>query len=417
MDLKLQQHHSKEDDLFKEKEKITTEFRTLTNKLEKEFSSERNHLEKKVACSESEKKELLQEKNELEERMQRTLQQAMENFRQKAFALEQQLAQSTAGKNSLLEQKEIIVQQLQQEKELLEGLLNEEKQASAVAALEVSQLRMDRKNLELQIQQERTKFENEKMLILQKGNEAEFRLHQMEKEREERDRSPETTKIKLHSKETQLSVMQVQESSNHAQGPRSNNVTLAAPSDSLMKPAVEVELERMRRELETSVAEKEKIQKELEMASNKARMDVVGAIEDIVEKELQCGICSELYVSATSLNCAHVYCSYCIDQWKKKRNECPVCRMPILTETRSIVIDSAIDAIVGTLSEEVKKRRQELIQQRRSLAEAATVKLDTAKLVIEGIPQDAIHATPSPPTLRRGRSQRRVQPPRKSTAR
>lgn len=89
------------------------------------------------------------------------------------------------------------------------GLLNEEKQASAVAALEVSQLRMDRKNLELQIQQERTKFENEKMLILQKGNEAEFRLHQMEKEREERDRSPETTKIKLHSKETQLSVMQV----------------------------------------------------------------------------------------------------------------------------------------------------------------------------------------------------------------
>lgn len=77
MDLKLQQHHSKEDDLFKEKEKITTEFRTLTNKLEKEFSSERNHLEKKVACSESEKKELLQEKNELEERMQRTLQQAM----------------------------------------------------------------------------------------------------------------------------------------------------------------------------------------------------------------------------------------------------------------------------------------------------------------------------------------------------
>jgi len=179
------------------------------------------------------------------------------------------------------------------------GLLNEEKQASAVAALEVSQLRMDRKNLELQIQQERTKFENEKMLILQKGNEAEFRLHQMEKEREERDRSPETTKIKLHSKETQLSVMQVQESSNHAQGPRSNNVTLAAPSDSLMKPAVEVELERMRRELETSVAEKEKIQKELEMASNKARMDVVGAIEDIVEKELQCGICSELYVSVS----------------------------------------------------------------------------------------------------------------------
>lgn len=66
-----------------------------------------------------------------------------------------------------------------------------------------------------------------------------------------------------------------------------------------MKPAVEVELERMRRELETSVAEKEKIQKELEMASNKARMDVVGAIEDIVEKELQCGICSELYVSVS----------------------------------------------------------------------------------------------------------------------
>ena len=64
----------------------------------------------------------------------------------------------------------------------------------------------------------------------------------------------------------------------------------------------------------------------------------------------------------------HTFCQFCISQWKKNKVECPICRAPIKTEGRSFVIDSAIDGIVSTLSEEMQQRRKELIQQRREIA-------------------------------------------------
>ena len=54
----------------------------------------------------------------------------------------------------------------------------------------------------------------------------------------------------------------------------------------------EQELERVREEL--------RVQKELneqqQQASSRARFDIVGQMESIMENELQCGICSELMV-------------------------------------------------------------------------------------------------------------------------
>ena len=47
------------------------------------------------------------------------------------------------------------------------------------------------------------------------------------------------------------------------------------------------------------MAEKEKMQQLLESTAAKARMDAVGKLEDVVENELQCSICSELFVMVT----------------------------------------------------------------------------------------------------------------------
>jgi hypothetical protein len=63
----------------------------------------------------------------------------------------------------------------------------------------------------------------------------------------------------------------------------------------------EVELERVRQELHASLVEKEKMQQLLESTAAKARMDAVGKLEDIVENELQCSICSELFVMVNFL--------------------------------------------------------------------------------------------------------------------
>lgn len=56
------------------------------------------------------------------------------------------------------------------------------------------------------------------------------------------------------------------------------------------------ELMRMREELRVSQAEKEEIRKQMEDVVAKARNDAVIKLENVVENELQCGICSELYV-------------------------------------------------------------------------------------------------------------------------
>jgi hypothetical protein len=46
------------------------------------------------------------------------------------------------------------------------------------------------------------------------------------------------------------------------------------------------------------------MQQLLESTAAKARMDAVGKLEDVVENELQCSICSELFVMVNILHFA-----------------------------------------------------------------------------------------------------------------
>ncbi len=70
---------------------------------------------------------------------------------------------------------------------------------------------------------------------------------------------------------------------------------------------------------------------------------------------------------ATVLNCMHTFCQFCVNQWKKNKVECPICRAPITTEGKNILVDNMIDAMVCSLSEELKNRRKELVKQRQEL--------------------------------------------------
>merc|ERR1719228_1112375 len=81
-----------------------------------------------------------------------------------------------------------------------------------------------------------------------------------------------------------------------------------------------------------------------------------------MEQELQCAICTELLIEATALNCSHSFCHYCIKEWRKQKQECPVCRKRITTETRALVLDSYIDRMVQHLSDEMKERRKQNVE-------------------------------------------------------
>lgn len=48
------------------------------------------------------------------------------------------------------------------------------------------------------------------------------------------------------------------------------------------------------------------------------------------------------------------------------KKECPQCRAAITTHMRSIVLDSYIDKMVEQFSDDMKTRRQELVEDRKS---------------------------------------------------
>ena len=43
--------------------------------------------------------------------------------------------------------------------------------------------------------------------------------------------------------------------------------------------------------------------------------DVMGNLQDFLDNQLQCTICSEVYVVATVINCGHTFCEECIEVW------------------------------------------------------------------------------------------------------
>lgn len=112
------------------------------------------------------------------------------------------------------------------------------------------------------------------------------------------------------------------------------------------------------KELEVTKEEKEKARAQKE--------EVVTQVTEVLENELQCIICSELFIEAVILNCAHSFCCYCINQWRKKKNECPICRQSIQSQTRCLALDNCIDRMVDNLSLDMKARRQTLITERKA---------------------------------------------------
>lgn len=85
---------------------------------------------------------------------------------------------------------------------------------------------------------------------------------------------------------------------------------------------------------------------------------------ETAEDELLCTICSELFIHAVTLSCSHTFCQKCIDRWRQTKNACPICRAKITSRTRTHVLDSYIDKLVDTRSEDYKSRRMVTIAER-----------------------------------------------------
>ncbi|XP_020640743.3 E3 ubiquitin-protein ligase RNF8 isoform X2 [Pogona vitticeps] len=133
------------------------------------------------------------------------------------------------------------------------------------------------------------------------------------------------------------------------------------------------ELSRSKKDFEEIIKAKDRELKETKEEKEKARAqkeEALSQMNDVLENELQCTICSEHFIEAVTLNCAHSFCSYCISEWMKRRLECPICRRIIISKTRSLVLDNCIDRMVENLDDETKRHRLALIQERKGEREA-----------------------------------------------
>ncbi|XP_051953968.1 E3 ubiquitin-protein ligase rnf8-like isoform X2 [Xyrauchen texanus] len=111
------------------------------------------------------------------------------------------------------------------------------------------------------------------------------------------------------------------------------------------------------KELEVTKEEKEKAKAQKE--------EVVTQMTEVLESELQCSICSELFIEAVTLSCAHSFCQHCIREWRRRKDKCPICWQTVLSQTRSLVLDNCIDRMVENLSADMRERRVALVTERK----------------------------------------------------
>ena len=55
-------------------------------------------------------------------------------------------------------------------------------------------------------------------------------------------------------------------------------------------------------------------------------------LPEIIDKNLQCTICNEVFICPSVINCGHSFCKECIQKWQQEKNPqatCPICRSTI----------------------------------------------------------------------------------------
>lgn len=117
--------------------------------------------------------------------------------------------------------------------------------------------------------------------------------------------------------------------------------------------------------------------------------DVFGNLKELLDSQLQCSICNEIYALATTISCGHNFCEDCIEVWRQKKRgdaNCPICRADIVMVAPNQTVDSYVDKFVDNFfPDDAKRNREELLNERKrkreermakAAEEAATVRAE-----------------------------------------
>ncbi|XP_072939331.1 uncharacterized protein [Epargyreus clarus] len=274
------------------------------------------------------------------------------------------------------ELKELAEQKIRREEELLQELSYVKQNLEGqVEQMEIQRCQTEERLIYQMKEMTRTNEEDKekiRQLILERQN-IENKLCEVQRKY---DMELSKLKSQVNQKEVELTVQAAE------------RLELEKEQSSEMIKSLQAQLKSVKNQLESVENEKKQL---LSNKTNKdaspAKMSALAEVGELMENELQCSICSELFVDATTLNCSHTFCKTCITLWTKKKKECPICRAKIISECKSLVLDSFIDKMVQNLSEEVKQRRAELVKARQGVPTSAAREIPTVDLT--GVPSNS----------------------------
>lgn len=87
-------------------------------------------------------------------------------------------------------------------------------------------------------------------------------------------------------------------------------------------------------------------------------------IQEILETDLSCAICQDIYINPLILNCSHSFCKFCIYRWLTKNTGCPQCRIEIAFQAESVTLRNVINRMIQKTSSHFQTSRDTAVKQR-----------------------------------------------------
>lgn len=86
--------------------------------------------------------------------------------------------------------------------------------------------------------------------------------------------------------------------------------------------------------------------------------------QEILETDLQCNICQDIFINPLVLNCAHSFCKFCVFRWLASHKACPTCRMPVSFQAENLVIRNIVNKLISKSSKSFQTARRAIVEQR-----------------------------------------------------
>ncbi|XP_022165476.1 E3 ubiquitin-protein ligase RNF8-like [Myzus persicae] len=90
----------------------------------------------------------------------------------------------------------------------------------------------------------------------------------------------------------------------------------------------------------------------------------------LADKDYQCSICHEIFIKPVLLSCTHMFCKWCIDNWSKKNNCCPICLVPITSVVHCLSMNNFIEKRMEIMPAAIRLERKNLEEGRKEINNA-----------------------------------------------